>query len=187
MSGHGNSEEYRPWTASYTENSVQFCPEPSENYLPSCWQAGEIIKERCLDNENSEAVCDKRAALARQLYIEGGLSGKFAVKGITPEEWLDSGQCKDCFVPAFNYRPRGSAQYALALRNSEDGIEQRFKFGFIASSDNHRSRPGTGYKPIDRMVTTEANGPALKFVEDNLTLQEEKSCLLYTSDAADEV
>ena len=25
------------------------------------------------------------------------------------------------------------------------------------------------------MVTTEANGPALKFVEDNLTLQEEKS------------
>ena len=61
------------------------------------------------------------------------------------------------------------------MRNSEDGIEQRFKFGFIASSDNHRSRPGTGYKPIDRMVTTEANGPALKFVEDNLTLQEERS------------
>ncbi len=175
MSGHGNSEEYRPWTASLTENNVQFCPEPSENYLPSCWQAGEIIKERCLENQNSEAICDKRAALARQLYIEGGLSGKFAVKGITPEEWLDSGQCKDCFIPAFNYRPRGSAQYALALRNSQDGIEQRFKFGFIASSDNHRSRPGTGYKPIDRMVTTEANGPAFKFVEDNLTPQEEKS------------
>ena len=72
MSGHGNSEEYRPWTASYTENNVQFCPEPSENYLPSCWQAGEIIKERCLDNENSEAVCDKRAALARQLYMKEG-------------------------------------------------------------------------------------------------------------------
>ena len=175
MSGHGNSEEYRPWTASYTENNVQFCPEPSENYLPSCWQAGEIIKERCIENQNSEAVCEKRAALARQLYIEGGLSGKFAVKGITPEEWLDSGQCKDCFIPAFNYRPKGSAQYALALRNSQDGIEQRFKFGFIASSDNHRSRPGTGYKPIDRMVTTEANGPAAKFLEENLTPQEEKS------------
>ena len=175
MSGHGNSEEYRPWSASITENNVQFCPEPSKNYLPSCWQAGEIIKERCLENQNSEAICDKRAALARQLYIEGGLSGKFAVKGITPEEWLDSGQCKDCFIPAFNYRPRGSAQYALALRNSQDGVEQRFKFGFIASSDNHRSRPGTGYKPVDRMVTTEANGPALKFLEENLTPQEEKS------------
>ena len=45
MSGHGNSEEYRSWTASYTKDNVQFCPEPSDNYLPSCWQAGEIIKE----------------------------------------------------------------------------------------------------------------------------------------------
>ena len=175
MSGHGNSEEYRSWTASYTKDDVQFCPEPSDNYLPSCWQAGEIIKRRCLENENSNAVCENRAALARQLYIEGGLSGKFAVKGITPEEWLDSGQCKDCFLPAFNYRPRGSAQYALALRNFEEGEEQRFKFGFIASSDNHRSRPGTGYKAIDRMVTTEANGPTAVFLEENLTLQEEES------------
>ena len=33
----------------------------------------------------------------------------------------------------------------------------------------------TGYKPVDRMVTTEANGPALKFLEENLTPQEEKS------------
>ena len=175
MSGHGNSEEYRSWTASYTKDDVQFCPEPSDNYLPSCWQAGEIIKRRCLENENSNAVCENRAALARQLYIEGGLSGKFAVKGITPEEWLDSGQCKDCFLPAFNYRPKGSAQYALALRNFEEGEEQRFKFGFIASSDNHRSRPGTGYKAIDRMVTTEANGPTAVFLEENLTLQEEES------------
>ena len=63
------------------------------------------------------------------------------------------------------------------MRNSQDGVEQRFKFGFIASSDNHRSRPGTGYTPIDLMVTTEANGPAAKFLEENLTPQEEKSDL----------
>jgi hypothetical protein len=81
MSGHGNSEEYRPWTASYSKNNMQFCPEPSENYLPSCWQAGEIIKMRCLENNVSIAICDQRASLARQMYVEGNLSGHFAVKG----------------------------------------------------------------------------------------------------------
>jgi hypothetical protein len=30
--------------------------------------------------------------------------------------------------------------------------------GFVASSDNHSARPGTGYKEIDRLDTTEARG-----------------------------
>src|SRR5205085_31374 len=36
---------------------------------------------------------------------------------------------------------------------------RRFRFGIIASSDNHRARPGTGYKELDRHETTEAHGP----------------------------
>ena len=81
-----------------------------------------------------------------------------------PEDWLNSGQCKDCFVPAFNMRPKGSVQYALALRKFIDDKEYQFDFGFIASSDNHRSKPGTGYKAVDRLLTTEANGAASPFV-----------------------
>jgi hypothetical protein len=76
-------------------------------------------------------------------------------------DWLDSNQCKDCFLPAFNYRPGGSVQYITAIRNfDENDSIDRFKFGFIASSDNHKARPGTGYKEINRREMTEAAGPA---------------------------
>ena len=175
MSGHGNSEEFRSWTSTVSSGSSKSCPEPTKNYLPSCWQAGEIIRKRCIENGVSNAICSTRAALARQMYVEGGLSGHYAVPGVKPEEWLDSGQCKDCFIPSFNYRPKGSAQYALAIRNFENDIKKSFKFGFIASSDNHRSRPGTGYKAVDRLVTTEANGPVLKLMEEVLQPVEEIS------------
>jgi hypothetical protein len=76
------------------------------------------------------------------------------------EDWLDCGQCRDCFIPSFAYRPGGSAQYALAISNFDDPANiRRFRFGFIASSDNHTARPGTGYKEFDRRGMTEATGP----------------------------
>ena len=76
------------------------------------------------------------------------------------EDWLDCGQCRDCFTPAFNYRPGSSAQYILSLTNFDDPKSPRqFHFGFIASSDNHTGRPGTGYKEYKRRMMTEAGGP----------------------------
>lgn len=155
MSGHGNSEEYRNWAEIIFEGDEFICPEASENYLPSCKQAGNIIFERCIESGKSEIQCREDANQAEIFYLEAGQSGHFVVPGATPEMWLDSGQCKDCFIPSFNYRPKGSFQYALTKRGNNN---EKFIFGVIASSDNHRARPGTGYKAVDRLLTTESNG-----------------------------
>ncbi|MEG9863058.1 MAG: DUF3604 domain-containing protein [Parvularculales bacterium] len=167
MSGHGNSDRYKPFLASALsdasgagqgyENYV--CPEPTGDYLPSCWQAGEIIRGRCMDEGLGEEECDSRAVQARQNYVYAGVGGHLTVPGAVAEDWLDSGQCRDCFVPSFNYRPKGSAQYGLAVANFDDpSSPQRFRWGFIAASDNHYARPGTGYKEYDRFYNTEAAG-----------------------------
>jgi len=161
-SGHGNSEEYREWRAgTYDEERGHVCPEPSGDYTPCCWRAGELIRERCEDPQSAE--CSRRVEEARSNYLDLGPGGHLAVSGETVEDWLDCGQCPDCFLPAFRYRPGNSAQYALALSNF-DGVKSgesplRFRFGFIGSSDNHTARPGTGYKEYERIKMTEAKGP----------------------------
>ena len=76
MSGHGNSEEYRDWRATrFDEAGNPYCPEPTPDYLPSCWRAGEIIEERCHDAGLEASECESRAAEARQNYVEGGVAG----------------------------------------------------------------------------------------------------------------
>ena len=161
MSGHGNSEEYRPWSAgSLDANGEPVCPEPTPDYLPSCWRAGEIIEERCLAEGLDAAECAARAEEARRNHIFLGQAGHLTVPGVEVEDWLDAGQCRDCFLPSFNYRPGGSGQYALAISNfDEPGAPRRFRFGFIASSDNHSARPGTGFKELARRDNSEAAGP----------------------------
>ena len=162
-SGHGNSEEYRPWRAVEMDTGGDQlsgrCPEPSPGYLPSCWRAGEIIAQFCADEGLPAQTCDERAATARHAYANMGAAGHLAVDGETAADWLDAGQCKDCFLPPFNHRPGTSVQYGLAISNFDQDEPARFTWGFIASSDNHRARPGTGYKPVARKLTTEANGP----------------------------
>jgi hypothetical protein len=61
-----------------------------------------------------------------------------------------AGQCLDCDQPSFNYRPASSAQYIAAIGNFDEasGKPRRFRMGFMASSDIHSARPGTGYKEL---------------------------------------
>jgi hypothetical protein len=157
-SGHGNSEEYRDWReVEIAADGSRSCPAARDDFLPSCWRAGEIVAARCQAAGESAAECQKRAATARQNYVEGDIFGHLTVPGVEPEEWLDSGQCRDCFQPSFNYRPKSSVQYILALRDFDDPADpKRFDFGFMASSDNHTARPGTGYKEYGRIYNTEA-------------------------------
>ncbi|MBI1238645.1 MAG: DUF3604 domain-containing protein [Alphaproteobacteria bacterium] len=159
FSGHGNSEEYRPWRAILiAEDGTMTCPAPSDNYMPSCWRAGEIIEARCTAAGESAETCTARAEEARNNYVTAGLSGFITVPGQTPQDWLDSGQCQDCFLPSFNFRPQTSVQYALALTDFSGEEPRRFTWGFIGSSDNHFSRPGTGYKEINRFENVEGGG-----------------------------
>ena len=159
-SGHGNSEEYRDWQAVvYDKNGNASCPAPSHNYLPSCWRAGEIIEARCLKDGLNPKICESRAIQARQYYAQNGIAGHNTAQGTPFEEWLNSGQCQDCDRPSFNYRPKGSAQYALSLTHfNDEGEKKRFQFGLIGSSDNHQARPGTGYKEYSRFGNTEVYG-----------------------------
>ncbi len=170
MSGHGNSEEYRDWRAAYQDGEGNVsCPEPGDGYLPSCWRAGEIIETRCLDAGESAETCAGRAAEARANHAWMGQAGHVTVPGVQPADWLDAGQCRDCFLPSFNYRPAGSAQYGLAISNFDGPEPKRFRWGFIASSDNHTARPGTGYKEHSRRTQSDATGAATETWHRRLT------------------
>ncbi|MGI9590220.1 MAG: DUF3604 domain-containing protein, partial [Myxococcota bacterium] len=158
-SGHGDSEAYRPWRAvEFDAEGNATCPEPRRDYLPSCWRAGQIIRERC-DAEGLPAEeCEARELEARANAAAALSQGHLTVQGTQLEDWLDSGQCRDCREPSFNYRPGGSAQFVMALGNFENGSKpRRFRFGFMSSSDNHFARPGTGFKEVNRRGFTESN------------------------------
>jgi Protein of unknown function (DUF3604) len=157
FSGHGNSEEWKGFddVATDAEGNMT-CPEPTKDYVPCCWHAGEIIRSRCGDIPAEQ--CEQRVAAARRNYIGAEAAGRVTVPGTTAEDWKDCGYCRTCFQPAFNYRPKSSAQYIMTLANPDGDGPRDFTFGFIASSDNHKARPGTGYKEYKRRMMTEATG-----------------------------
>ncbi|RLA57941.1 MAG: hypothetical protein DRR04_12015, partial [Gammaproteobacteria bacterium] len=159
FSGHGNSEHYRPWQhVSVNEQGERACPAATENFYPGCRRAGDIVFERCQSGGGSGSECLQLAVAARQNYVDSIDRAAFmSVPEATVQDWQDSAQCKDCFLPTYELRPGGSAQYAMAIRNfSASGSPRRFDFSFIGSSDNHFARPGTGYKEFSRNGMTEA-------------------------------
>lgn len=161
-SGHGNSEEYREWRATMKgDDGGLFCPEPSDDYLPCCHRAGQIIRQRCEAGGGDAAECRNREFEARQNFVDAGNSGHLTVPGQQVVDWLNCGTCPDCFNEPMDHRPGATAQYALAITGFEPGKGPlNFRFGFIGASDNHRSQPGTGYKETGRKFSTEAFGPA---------------------------
>jgi hypothetical protein len=159
-SGHGNSEEYRSWRgAAIDESGGLYCPQPSEGYLPCCWRAGQIIRARC-DAAGIEArECELREIAARRNFVDAGNSGHLTIPGQQVTDWLNCGTCPDCFNEPMDHRPMATAQYALAITDFEQPRDPlNFRFGLIGSSDNHRSKAGTGYKEVKRKLMTEAFG-----------------------------
>jgi hypothetical protein len=161
FSGHGDSEKFRDFREiEFDSQGDAVCPAAQPNYLPTCVRAGEIIRERCLAEGTAAEECDALAAKTRMLAAAAGTAAHLVVDGERAADWLDAGQCRDCDEPAFNYRPGGSSQYIAALGNFEGDAAhpRRFRFGYLAASDNHFARPGTGFKQRNRRGNTESNG-----------------------------
>ncbi|NND30253.1 MAG: DUF3604 domain-containing protein [Myxococcales bacterium] len=157
FSGHGNAEEYRPYRPLTRTAEGLECPAPTEAFEPCCWRAGEIVRSRCDDPDSMQCAQDVQAA--RTNYLDAGTAGHATLPGTALAEWGNCGQCTDCFNPAFLHRPGGSVQYMLARGHFGAAETPRHvTLGFMSSSDNHASRPGTGYKELARHRMTEARG-----------------------------
>ena len=144
---------------------TQNCPEPSDNYIPQCWRAGDVIYNRCIDEGIDTTECEQRRQATRELVADRGRAGFNVVPHFTELERNISGQCLDCYSPSMNYVPGGSAQYGLALTKfNDDGSQHRFRYGFISSSDNHASAPGSGYKEIFG-TSIDGSGPTNKLFD----------------------
>lgn len=152
-SGHGSIEEWRAWTAAdltVDPADPAACPEPTTDYLPCCWQAGEIVRARidaCSDT-GEESACEAAVEEARAEYLRAGRFGINTIAGVEPEAWLDCGECRDCFQPTQQYRPGGSVQAALTSAWLEDADPLWWHWGFVATTDSHAIGPGSGYKDL---------------------------------------
>jgi len=153
-SGHGSSELYRELRDFVVDDAGnRTCAPPADGYLPCCWRAGELIRERCGDDLPPE-ICEERVARARQLALEEP-SAYGVVAGTGGDDWLECGQLAGSFLPAYDYRPAMSAQYGLALRAGDGST---YRYGLIGSSDNHKARAGPSYKEIHRKAFSDAYG-----------------------------
>lgn len=148
-SGHGNSEEFRSWWPYKVVEGRNVCPEPTADYLPCCWRAGEITKKTdaaCVADPVG-AECSQAVLKAQEAYMAGQTKGYEAVPGVAASEWLDCGQCRDCYLPAFKLATKMSVQAGYALTNLTDPAHPlRYRFGMIGSSDEHKATPGTGFR-----------------------------------------
>ncbi|TNE41009.1 MAG: DUF3604 domain-containing protein [Alphaproteobacteria bacterium] len=177
FSGHGNSEEYRPWREVLIDkDGNKTCPGMQGSYEPECYRAGQIIYQRCLSAGFDEPECASRRDETIKNYLAiPGITGFRTVPGYDVEIWGNAGQCPDCYLPAFNYRPRTSVQYALAITNFDDPENpQRFNFGIMGSSDNHSAKPGTGYKEVHRRDNIEFSSRDSEDIRNLASLDEEQ-------------
>jgi hypothetical protein len=96
---------------------------------------------------------------ARANYVAAFQGGWKTLPGFESNDWIDAGQTPDGFQSAFNFRPRSSVQYILAIRDFTDPeAPKRFELGFLGSSDTHVASAGSGYKEVARGEMTDGRG-----------------------------
>ena len=178
-SGHGNSEIYKNFLHTQETNKEEFtCPLPTNNFEPCCWRAGEIVNQQCID-ETGKACEDKAEKVRNEFASNASSLFRFSlVEGATQEDWEQCGQLQDSFLPAYTYRPKMSAQAALASQVNTENVVNSFKLGLIGSTDNHKARAGAGYKEFARKAMGDSWG-----AKDNLTwiLPPERGASFYST------
>ena len=128
MSGHGNSEEYRSFRGALNIDSEALTADCPRQRLIICRHAGALAKSSksvAWPMAMGQPECEARAKQTRDIAAVFSVAAHLSVPGTQIEEWLDAGQCRDCFLPSFGYRPGNSVQYALAIRNFDDPISRR--------------------------------------------------------------
>ena len=160
-SGHGAGERYSQSAARADDAAARGeCVPPAADYLPCCWQAGEIVRARCA--QPGSPMCEEHVEEARRLAVEAGRDPQWVLPDAPVEAWLDCDQVRGEFKSALSPRPYQTAQVALALENANErdanGEPLRFRFGLIGSSDTHSARAGNGYKQVARKAMTDARG-----------------------------
>ena len=100
-SGHGNSEVFADFEGRIANADGSYsCPEPSDDFMPCCQRAGELIRERCEDP--TSAACEQRVSDARRYAVELlDDRSRAVVSGATIEEWGNCGQLLNDFLPAW--------------------------------------------------------------------------------------
>ena len=63
--------------------------------------------------------CQRRVEKARADFLRVSLAGHVTLPGEDVPDWKNCGQCTDCYLPAYQYRPGGSVQYMLAKGDFE--------------------------------------------------------------------
>jgi hypothetical protein len=157
-SGHGNSEVFLDFERPRRDAEGRFaCPPARPGVTLCCERAAALARARCEDPGSEACEASVAAAVERAARADATIFAPLdAVPGTTLGDWGDCGQLAGAFLPAFDYRPQQSAQYALALGSAGgEAVAERFRLGLIAASDNHRSRPGTGYAEFGRLSMTD--------------------------------
>lgn len=166
-SGHGSSEVFRPWRhVERAADGTLSCPAPSPGFEPCCHRAGELMRRACADPDST--TCGEHVAEAKASFLAAGADPRrfHGIPGARDADWLTCGTLTDGFLGAYLYRPQMSAQYGLALTQpTPDGVDARFRFGLLGSSDNHKARAGAGYKEFARKAMGDAWGPRLDLIE----------------------
>ena len=158
FSGHGNSEEYRDWReVEFAADGTMSCPEPRDDFLPSCWRAGEIIETRCLAVGESADECRSRAAEARKNYLDGDVMGHLTVPRRPCRRLAGLGPVPR-LLPTLLQLPAeelGAVHHGAAqLRRAKRASALRLRLHGLERQPQRA--PGTGYKEVGRVYNTEA-------------------------------
>ena len=171
FSGHGNSRGVRaPSARSILERRrrPKTCPAPKPRATcRACWQRRRDRPRRAASRPASRArkppTCSARAETARQHFVDAGFNGGGATvpgqRGLG--DWQDAGQCRDCFQPSFNYRPRsfGPVHDGTRPATASNGDPLRFRFGFIAAERQPLGAAGHRLQG----VLPDASSPSMRF------------------------